>query len=70
MTVSGNSVKSVSAAVAELDFDYQTVEAGIAAILLFRKTLFQFLFDRLYSNFSAVPRILTEGPMTPRCRQF
>lgn len=24
----------------------------------------------LYSNFLAVPRILTEGPMTPRCRQF
>ena len=31
VTVSGNSVKSVSAAVAELDFDYQTVEASIAA---------------------------------------
>ena len=31
MTVSGNSVKSVSAAVAELDFDYQTIEASIAA---------------------------------------
>eukprot|EP00434_Breviolum_minutum_P020920 symbB.v1.2.018458.t1/scaffold1471.1/size116838/6 len=32
VTVSGNSVKSVSAAVAELDFDYQTIEVKPAAM--------------------------------------